>query len=284
MCRQRAFAVMVFFLGIALMPTSSFCATTIKDHLPHLRDAIAANNLEAHKKSLSRKSYRGHEGILGVDPEKGKTLGLKVFINDAYLKAKKMYEEALTLFEEAEDAMRSREEETFSGEHEQKVLKKAIQYNALMAGAWEQIALYQKELSPENDDRLNKAVCLEVMEDLIQKHLEKASYNLRDALGRLYNQCRGNRHAASLNLDNIKFVNQVYNQFLNTTAPEAGDFFDLDILTIFPMTTSAPRTASATGLTARPALLAFASDAEPGRRPTMTSTPESLRLLAWACP
>ena len=36
--------------------------------------------------------------------------------------------------------------------------------------------------------------------------------------------------------------------------------------------------------TSRPGLLALATDSESGRRPTTTSTPESLRLSAWAWP
>ncbi len=47
---------------------------------------------------------------------------------------------------------------------------------------------------------------------------------------------------------------------------------------------SASRTASATGRTLRPAASAFSQLLDPLRRPTRTSTPESLRFRAWACP
>jgi hypothetical protein len=50
------------------------------------------------------------------------------------------------------------------------------------------------------------------------------------------------------------------------------------------MTRSASATASPMGLTVRPAWAALTAEAEPGRRPTVTLTPESLRLLAWAWP
>src|SRR5579884_765354 len=49
-------------------------------------------------------------------------------------------------------------------------------------------------------------------------------------------------------------------------------------------TTCAPRTASATGRTSRPASSAAAREPLPSRRPTTTSTPESRRLSACACP
>ena len=42
--------------------------------------------------------------------------------------------------------------------------------------------------------------------------------------------------------------------------------------------------ASAIPVTSSPAARAFSTDEESGRRPTTTSTPESLRLSAWAWP
>ena len=51
------------------------------------------------------------------------------------------------------------------------------------------------------------------------------------------------------------------------------------------MTTSAHFAQSAGSITFSPAASAFATPAEPGRRPTATSlTPLSFRLLAWAWP
>ena len=42
--------------------------------------------------------------------------------------------------------------------------------------------------------------------------------------------------------------------------------------------------ASAIPVTSSPAARAFSTDAEPSRRPTTTSAPESLRLSEWAWP
>ena len=50
------------------------------------------------------------------------------------------------------------------------------------------------------------------------------------------------------------------------------------------MTTSAPRTASATSATRRPASSAMRRLFEVGGSPTTTSTPDSRRLRAWAWP
>jgi hypothetical protein len=47
---------------------------------------------------------------------------------------------------------------------------------------------------------------------------------------------------------------------------------------------SAPFTASPTDFTGRPAFFALAQEAPSLRTPTLTLTPESRRLLAWACP
>ena len=48
------------------------------------------------------------------------------------------------------------------------------------------------------------------------------------------------------------------------------------------MTTSACATAAGTSATLRPEFSAFFQEVEPARRPTVTSTPESLRLSACA--
>ena len=50
------------------------------------------------------------------------------------------------------------------------------------------------------------------------------------------------------------------------------------------MITSASEEASAGLMTRRPAASALAHEDEPGRSPTLTSTPESRRLRAWAWP
>ena len=48
------------------------------------------------------------------------------------------------------------------------------------------------------------------------------------------------------------------------------------------MTTSACATAAGTSATLRPEFSAFFQEVEPARKPTVTSTPESLRLSACA--
>ena len=48
--------------------------------------------------------------------------------------------------------------------------------------------------------------------------------------------------------------------------------------------TSAHAVASAIDMTSRPASSALALDDDPSRRPMRTSTPDSLRFSAWACP
>ena len=50
------------------------------------------------------------------------------------------------------------------------------------------------------------------------------------------------------------------------------------------MIRSASAEASATDSTGSPACSAFATDDEPSRRPTRTSTPDSCRFSAWAWP
>ena len=50
------------------------------------------------------------------------------------------------------------------------------------------------------------------------------------------------------------------------------------------ITTSPALAASAIDSTRSPSSRALSAEAEPSRKPTTTSTPESLRLSAWACP
>jgi len=189
---------------------------------------IVEYNLEKHELSLSDGTYRGEEGVLRINPEVGRSLGLKVLINQDYLKAAALYREAEDLYEKAVEAMDSQEKEAYPGEHVKKIEQLGIRHNEAMALGWEHMLAYRSKLSTEVDDRLNKDSNFRLLEKLLTEELEKASHNLRNALGHFYNRCQNLDMDPPLNLENIKFVNHVFYEFTDQAAAEAKNRFDLD--------------------------------------------------------
>ncbi len=194
-----------------------------------LKKYISEYNLERHTLSLSEKTYRGEEGILRINPEVGRLLGLRVFIDQDYLKAMELYDKAEGLFETITDIFASREKETYSGEHVDKIARLAIHHNEIIELAWKHILNYRSKLENEVDERLDKDACLRLLEKLLKEDIQKASSNLRNALGNLYNRCQDLDNGKPLNIDNIKFVNYVFYKFTKQAPVEAMNKYDLDI-------------------------------------------------------
>jgi soluble lytic murein transglycosylase-like protein len=189
---------------------------------------IVEYNLKKHELSLSDRTYRGEEGVLRINPEAGRSLGLKVLINQDYLKATALYSEAEDLYEKAIEAMDSQEKEAYSGEHVKTIEQLGIRHNNAIALGWEHMLAYRSKLTTEVDDRLNTDCSSRLLEKLLTEELEKASHNLRNALGRFYNRCQDLHEDPPLNLENIKFVNHVFYEFTEQATTEAQNRFDLD--------------------------------------------------------
>ncbi len=204
------------------MPSPSLSDLTL------LGKYITKFNLDYHKTSLTDGSYRGEEGILRISPELGKSFGLNVLITQDYLKAIALYKEAEKIFEKATEAMTTRKNEKYPGEHLKNVEKLAIRHNQIIRLAWEHMMAYRLNLTVEVDDRLNKGICSSMLERLLQEDIEKASYNLRDALGIFFNRCQELDESPHLNSKNIIFVNFVFDKFTNCASEEALSLFDLD--------------------------------------------------------
>ncbi len=194
-----------------------------------LKRYISERNLEQHKLSLSEETYRGEEGILRVNPEVGRLLGLQVFINQDYLKATELYDEAEGLFKKIRDILASREKEKYPGEHVKKIERLAVRHNEIIALAWKHILAYKSNLEKEVDNRLNKDICSRLLEKLLREEIQKTSSNLRNALGNLYNRCQDLDKDEPLNIENIKFVNYVFYNFTKQAPVEAMNRYDLDI-------------------------------------------------------
>ena len=69
------------FLGEYLL----FPLPALSDSHPLLKEIIIAYNSKALRQGLTDGSYRGEDGILVIRPEIGKSLGMKVFIDQDYL-------------------------------------------------------------------------------------------------------------------------------------------------------------------------------------------------------
>jgi hypothetical protein len=224
--------VLMSTYALCILLSTSVClslASPAPDDLSLLREYITAYNLEAHKTSLIDQSYRGEEGVLRINPEVGKSLGLKTFLNQDYLESVELYKKAEDLYEKATEAMTTREEETIPGEHVKKVAEIALEHNNTVALAWEHLLAYRSKLTTEVDDRLNEDSSYLLLENLLKKASVKASYNLREALGNFYNRCQDLEEDTPLNLENIKFVNYVFHKFKKNMPEEAKNRFDLDI-------------------------------------------------------
>jgi len=218
-----AFSVYAFILfGCLLFQVPAFADVDL------LKKHIAAYNLEQHALRMAEATYRGEEGVLGLNPEVAKAFGFKVFLNQDYFKAVELYGQAEGFFERAVEAMSSREKEQYPGEHTKRIEELAILHNEAEAVAWDHMTAYQSKLKVENDERLDRETSFRLLEKLWKEEIEKASYNLRNGLGNFYNRCQDYKEDVSLNLMNIGFVNHVFHAFLKEASPEVVSGFDLD--------------------------------------------------------
>ncbi len=218
------------FYALILIITVSFPSIVRADaSLSLLGKYIISYNLECRDKTLSDGSFRGEEGILRIRPEVARSLGLKVFIDQDYLLAIELFENADKLFEEAVEAMRSKKTGKFPGEYAKKVAEAALVYNKDLKAAQGRIIAYSSKLTPENDDRLARDICLPVLERILEQSLKMSSYNLRNGLGYFFNRCQDiQEYDRPLNPESVKFVNHIFYEFTRNAPKEALKRFDLD--------------------------------------------------------
>ncbi|MBN1627772.1 MAG: lytic transglycosylase domain-containing protein, partial [Deltaproteobacteria bacterium] len=85
-------------------------------------------------------------------------------------------------------------------------------------------------LTPENDERLNEAVCSGVIDRVLDECLDGDAYGLRDKLARFYNKCHGiNKRYYPLTVNNTRFVNHVFNGFLEESTQGEKEKYVLDL-------------------------------------------------------
>ncbi len=180
-----------------------------------LKDIIVQYNVAELQKSLKDGSYKGEEGILRLRPEAAKALGLKVFVDQEYLDARELFEQAASSLEAAKGFLATKDEETYVGEHVRNIGVLYLHYRRSLQRAKQKFLSYRAKIDPAADERLNDAVCSRLMDKLLAECFKRAETRLRDGLGLFYNVCNDpDQDHASLNTENVDFVNAVSQRFV----------------------------------------------------------------------
>jgi len=197
---------------------------------PVLKKYIIEFNRKALEKILADDAYRGEEGILAITPEEGESLGMKVLIDEEYLEAVRLLREAGQCLEKAKNAMSSGAEEVSEGYYAREISENFLKYKKKSAEAKGLLMNYRSRLTTENDDRLNEVVCSGVLDRMLDECLKGDAYGLRDKLARFYNICHGiNKKDYPLTNSNTRFVNHVFNGFLEGSSQEEKKRHVLDL-------------------------------------------------------
>ncbi len=183
----------------------------------------------AHEKSIEDGTYRGEEGVLRITPDVAKALGLKVAEEEMYRQANDLAILAETLLAKAVGSLSTRQDESFPGERLKIITEYALSHKRTRETARERFRDYWGHLTPQNDERLADRICMPILERILRRSLEETGYNLREGLGRFYNQCKGtDGNGAHLTSQNIQFVNHVYSAFVERATAPALAALDLD--------------------------------------------------------
>jgi len=217
-------------LSFFLLTVTAICLAFVpaaSANLSLLRQSIIDYNLENYKTSLSDGSYKGAAGILLIGPMVARSFGLKALINQDYMEARELNNRANLLFTRAVSAITTQKKEKFTGEHSRRAGNLALESKEALGLAQKYFEAYRSRLTPEVDDRLNRAACSALLNSLLEESAEMAAYNLRDALGIFYNRCQDlPENSPALNPTNVKFVNYVFNEFTQKASHTDKERFD----------------------------------------------------------
>ncbi|MFO7784913.1 MAG: transglycosylase SLT domain-containing protein [Desulfatiglandales bacterium] len=238
-------SLLVLFGG----PSSFAHASSVPELLV---DIIASHNLALRQQSLEDETYRGEEGILRIGPEAGKKLGLKVSLAPEYLRAKTLIEDAEKHMKKAREAMATRSKEPRAGEYAAEIADEFLAYKDKTQEANELLRAYSAGLDPLTDERLDRQLCGDLLVQILQTSLKEAGHRLRDALGCFFNTCRGDRSKPCLTPENVRFVNTVFQEFLERSPGDVLEGFDLDRIDTARMSAALPGWKEAAGSRAAP--------------------------------
>jgi soluble lytic murein transglycosylase-like protein len=212
---------MVLFLSLS--------ANTVFAEQPLLKKYIIEYNMQAVEKSLKEDTYRGEEGILAVNPEEAKSLGMKTVINEDYLESMRLFREADECLEKAKKAMSTSVKEKSAGYYAAEIFENSLKYKKKSVEAKNRLMSYHLRLNPDDDDRLNEGACSKIIDRILEECLNNRTTGLRDKLALFYNTCHGiavkNYHLTD---NNTRFVNYVFNGFLKESSQEEKKNYDLD--------------------------------------------------------
>lgn len=193
-----------------------------------LVEIIASHNLALRQQSLEDETYRGEEGILRLEPEAAIKLGLNVLVTPEYQKASSLLRDAENDLRKAREAMETRSRESRPGEHAAAIADAILDYKAKTREANELLRAYAGQLDPSTDERLDRQKCKDLLIRILDSSLKKAGYRLRDALGCFVNTCLDVRGEACLTAQNVRFVNEVFREFVERAPADILNDFDLD--------------------------------------------------------
>jgi hypothetical protein len=214
----------LFFLSV--FPAQAWA----DDEFALLVKGVLAYYQDIHESTTPREPDRGEDGLLIMRPEIAQSLGLEVYVDENYFESRKQFARADEFLKQAIDAMTTTAKEEKEGEHAADVAHFACLYQKSIHSAAEILEKYRAALQAKRDERFDEVKCSELLRRLFREGLTSNGWNLRDALGTVYNRCQGIESIDDCPLlpENIPFVNYVYNYFLATADPLELQRFDTD--------------------------------------------------------
>ncbi len=244
--------IILALLAVFGMPAPLVHASWVPELLV---DIIVSHNLSLRQQSLEDETYCGEEGILRVGPEAGQKLGLKVSLTPEYLHAKRLIDDAEKAIKRARKAMSTQDRESRPGEYAAVIADAFLAYKAKTQESNELLRAYAASLDPLIDERLDRQRCGDVLVRILRTSLEETGHRLRDALGCFFNTCRGVQSQSCLTPENVRFVNAVFQEFLERAPEDVLESFDLDRIDPSRLSATQPAWKEAVGPRAAPFVL-----------------------------
>ncbi len=222
--------IILIFTAAAALYLPVLCSAETPDSSRNIiKKYIIEYNLRTLDQSRDKDSYRGEQGILRLRPDMAESLKMKV-------KADSAYKESKRLFKGAEDALRSAKRlmagtggRYSSDELSEQIVEKVLLYRSKKDLAEKSLAEHLSRIDTNEDERFNEEICHVVMDRLLEECFGKNKNRLRDSLAQFYNRCQGiATRDFPLCVQNVRFVNHVFNGFIKEASPEEQGLFDLD--------------------------------------------------------
>jgi len=228
--KRQTFRILLFMLSLCI--TGAFFpspAPAADAAIELLKKHILLHNQEAMEEDRKYGSPMGEAGILRIKPEPAKALGMKVFVDPDYATAKDLLQKANKALDRAKAALSAGKKDKTTQERYKEIVHLMVAYRSSSEHAMEKLRAYHARLTPENDDRLDKAASEKALGQLLEKSLHAQQNRVRDALGYLFNRCQGlSPNAYPLTPENIRFVNGVFSAFVRDAPKGALDTLHLD--------------------------------------------------------